>query len=217
MKAVYQVDNLRPVVAGIQVAANSADASGEPKTGPKTYRHMGIQAADPNGDALRFKLEFRQVGAANWITITKKLDQPTYIWDTRTVGDGTYELRVTASDAPANAAGSAREAARVSEPIVVDNTRPQVEKLTAKAAVGSASVTGTAVDVDSRIVSIQYSVDSADEWVAILPTDGIADSGREAFTFEAKDLDPGTHRIAVRVTDLLDNVGYGVVNVTVPK
>ena len=217
VKAVYQVDNLRPIVAGIQVAANSAGANGEPKTGPKTYRHIGIQAADPNGDTLRFKLEFRPIGTATWVTTVKKSDNPMYIWDTRTVGDGTYELRVTASDVPANPAGSAREAARVSEPIVVDNTPPQVEKLTAKAAAGSASVTGAAVDAGSRIVSISYSVDSADEWVAILPTDGIADTGREAFTFTAKDLDAGTHRIAIRAVDLLGNVGYGVVNVTVPK
>lgn len=217
VKAVYQVDNLRPILAGIQVAANSAGANGEPKIGPKTYRHIGIQAADPNGDPLQFKLEFRQIGAANWVTVVKKTDKPMYIWDTQTVGDGTYELRVTASDAPANPAGSAREASRVSEPIVVDNTPPQVEKLAAKAAAGSASVTGAAVDAASRIVAISYSVDSADEWVAILPTDGIADSGREAFTFDAKDLDPGTHRIAVRAVDLLGNVGYGVVNVTVPK
>jgi len=199
------------------VKANSAGASGEPKTGPKTYRHIAIQAADPNGDKLRLKLEFRSTGSANWITIAKKLDKPMYIWDTQTVGDGTYELRVTASDAPANPAGSAREAARISEPIVVDNTPPQVEKLAAKADEGTASVTGSAVDAGSRIVSLQYSVDSAAEWVAVLPTDGIADSGREAFTFTAKDLDAGTHRIAVRAVDLLGNVGYGVVNVTVPK
>jgi hypothetical protein len=217
VKAVYQVDNLRPVVAGILVAANSAGANGEPKTGPKTYRHIGIQAADPNGDKLRFKLEFRPIGTGNWVTIVKKTDKPMYIWDTQTVGDGTYELRVTASDAPANPAGSAREAARVSEPIVVDNTPPQVSKLSAKAADGSASVKGAAVDAGSRIVAISYSVDSAAEWVAILPTDGIADTGREDFTFEAKDLDPGSHRIAVRAVDLLGNVGYGVVNVTVRK
>lgn len=217
VRLVYQVDNLRPVVSGVKVSAGPAGPGGEPKTGPKTYRNISIQARDPNGDTMRFAVAVRAVGGKKWITIAEKLDKPLHVWDTRTVGDGTYELRVTAGDSPANPPTAALEAARISEPVVVDNTSPLVEKLAAAAGARKALVTGTAVDATSRIVSIHYSVDSATEWVTVLPADGIADSNREKFTFEAANLDRGPHRIAVRVVDVLGNVGYAVVTVEIKQ
>ena len=215
---IYQVGNLAPAVAGVSVVASpKGRTSSGPPVGPKVYRHVTIKAADQNGDKLRFIIAFREVGTEAWITITEKLTAPKFVWDTRGVGDGKYELRVTASDDPSNPAAAALEASRISDPIIVDNTTPAVRNLAGKGGAGTASVTGEATDAGSRVIAIHYAVDSQSDWVALLPRDGICDSNRERFAFEVKDLKPGAHRIAVRAADLFGNVGYGAVTVKVGK
>jgi hypothetical protein len=205
-------------VAGVAVVASEKGASPTQTVGgAKIFRHIDIKAADQNGDKLRFILAFREIGTEDWITITDRLEAPKFIWDTRAVGDGRYELRVTASDDPANPKAAALEASRISDPFVIDNTPPLVKDLAAKVAGTAVSITGLAEDAQSRITSICYALNSQYEWHAVLPSDGICDSGREKFVFEVKDLKPGTYRLAVRATDILDNVGYGAVTFRIGK
>ena len=101
----------------------------------------------------------------------------------------------------------------------IDNVPPRVEELrvSAGAARGGKStvtVSGAAVDDDTRVSSIEYSVDGGD-WTDIFPEDGIFDARRETFRFEVSDLAPGEHRITVRASDLDRNVAAAkVVTVT---
>jgi len=214
----YQVGNLAPSVFAVAVKA-SAQAPKQPARDedPLLYRHVAVRAADVNGDKLSYEVELRQVGEEKWIRIAEDLDKPLYVWDTRTVADGVYELRVTASDALANPPETALTAARISEPVVVDNTAPTVRNLAVRAADGKVTVSGVASDAASRIAAIHYSVDSQSEWVTVLPSDGIADSPRERFSFQTGKLAPGPHRIAVRVQDLYRNTGYAARTVNAGK
>ena len=226
---IYQVGNLAPQIAAVQVMATvrgkeaaamgaaPPPSGGQEPEGPKLFRWVLIRASDFNNDRLSYTVAYREVGTQTWITVAEKLAEPRYIWDTRTVGDGTYELRATVSDSPSNPPESALEASRISDPVLVDNTPPVVKALGAKADGTKASVSGSAADASSQITSIHYSVDSATEWVAVLPKDGICDDKKEDFDFEVKDLKPGSHRIAVKVEDAYGNVGYGSVTVTVAK
>lgn len=215
VEVLYQVGNLPPVVSQVTAKPSTAPREGRAQPGsPQAYRHIAFTATDANDDTLVFTVAFRQAGSAEWVTLADKLDQPRYVWDTRTVGDGVYELQVTADDSPANPPGSSLSTSRVSAPLIVDNKPPLVVALGATAAKGVVKVTGTADDAGSRIAGIHYAVDSQEDWVAVLPADGIADSSREDFTFTLKDLPPGPHRLAVKVTDLFDNAGYGTLSVT---
>jgi len=218
VQVVYQVGNLAPTLTGVNVAASEKSQQGnEPPGSPKVYRHVDIKAIDQNGDKLRFEIAFREIGSQGWIVITDDLMVPKFIWDTRGVGDGTYELRVEASDDPSNPAGQALSGARISEPVVVDNTAPVVGRLSAKLVGEKVAVAGQVDDATSRITEIEYSVNSQDKWHAVGPADGICDSNVEKFSFDVEDLKPGTYRIAVRATDLYGNVGYGAVSVRVGK
>jgi len=216
VRIVYQVGNLAPIVPGVMVQPSSKGKDGPPLPGPMVYRHVVVQAADPNGDKMTFDLEFREVGAEGWIGIAEKLAEPLFVWDTRTVGDGRYELRISVTDAPSNPPEAALTTRRISEPVVVDNTAPVVADLAAKVQDGKVLLTGSAADA-SQLASIHYAVDSQDEWVAVLPADGIADSNAEKFSVEIAGLKPGPHRLAVRVADVFDNVGFAAVTVTVGK
>ncbi len=207
---IHQVGNLAPAVSGVTV-----------KVGPKgggqgPVRALTIKAADRNGDKLTYTLSFREVGGKVWMEITDELDKPAYLWNTQTVADGVYEVKVTASDTRANAPKRGLSASRISPQIVVDNTAPEIRNLAGEVRNGAVVVTGLLADASSRIASIHYAVDSG-EWQLALPTDEIADSKTEAIRIELKDLKPGAHRIAVRVSDRFGNAAHKAVTVTVKK
>ncbi len=221
VRLVHQGDNLAPAVQAVQAIPNHKP--GRPdrsKAGdkPLRYRIIMAKAADPNGDDLQYAVHFRRDGHKRWIQLAEKLTEPLYSWDTLGVGDGSYQIRVTVSDARANPPATALTAARISRPVIVDNSPPRVVDLAVKpAGKGKVSLAGKIADATSRIRTIEYSVDTNDEWTVITPDDGICDSQRESFSATIDQVDAGAHRIAVRVADELSNTGYASVEVTVGK
>ena len=172
-------------------------------------------AEDPNVDSMRYAVSFRSGSRAPWILLKDDISELTYEWDTRTVSDGRYEVRVTASDALANAAGRGKSAARVSDPIVVDNTAPVIGDLQVKTTDGKPTVSVKASDRTSALYSFEYSVDSAADWQTALPSDNICDSPEESASFPLTGLKPGTHQVAVRVTDAAGNQAVRTVTTTI--
>jgi len=219
VRLVYQADNLPPSISAVQIVPNYKPARpgrGETPTQPLRYRIITTKAADPNKDDLEYAVFFRRLGNSKWIKLTEKVTAPLYVWDTLGVGDGTYELRVEVSDARANPPKSALTSVRISRPVVVDNSPPQVTDLVVKpAGKGKVSLAGKVADMTSRIASIAYAVDTNEDWTAILAADGICDSLRESFSATAEELAAGRHRIALRVTDEFNNSGYASMEVTV--
>ncbi len=218
VELVHQVGNLAPVVSSVQVAASAEAEPGKETVGPMRFRIIQAKASDPNGDTVQYEFSFRQAGRKKWIKLLEKSPKPMYAWNTLTVPDGTYEVRAEVSDAPDNAPSAALTSARISRPVVVDNSQPKATDLVVKnLGKGEVSLSGKVDDAISPIRQIDYSVDSNEKWVTILPTDGICDSQKEAFSATVSDLEAGTHRIAVRATDAYNNTGYASVEVTVGK
>lgn len=211
---IYQMGNLAPVVPGV-LFKSSSQADKPNSAGQQKYRLIGIQAADPNADKLIYTLEYRRFGSDTWVMITDKHPKPMYVWNTLSVGDGEYELRVTAKDSPTNVTTAILSGSRISERILVDNTPPVIRGLNAKASGSGAMVRGTVTDASSRILSIAYTTDSRDTWKTTLSSDGICDSPTERLAILIKDLKPGAHRIAVRITDKFGNITYGYTSVTI--
>jgi hypothetical protein len=177
----------------------------------KTERTVSWEAKDPDGDKLDYKLCYRGTGEKEWKLLKDELTVTSYTWDTETVPDGEYELRVVASDSPSNPPDKAQTGEKVSEPILIDNTRPTIESLKAvPAGEGQWKIGGKAVDAMSIIVEIQYSADSKD-WVAVDPAGGIFDSKTAEFEFTLKKLDKGEHTVAVKAADAAGNRGVGKV------
>ncbi len=196
-----------------------------PRTGPRPVsdpsaawargiRSASWDAVDPNGDNLRFKLFIKADDEASWKPLTTDLDDKAYSWDAESFANGTYRLKLEASDAPDNPEGTAITTERLSAPFLIDNIPPAVTNLRASNRAGSVhgkttvTVSGTASDSDSRIAKIEYSVDGA-EWKQIFPDDSIFDSPQEKFHFDAVDLLPGEHAVTVRASDSQRNVSVG--------
>ncbi|MGB7157890.1 MAG: hypothetical protein WBD40_07475, partial [Tepidisphaeraceae bacterium] len=212
----YQVPNLAPEVKSVKLAAvPSAEAAAMPTAEGEASADNGQQgtgkqtitweSTDPNADAMVYSVYFRNGSRAPWILLKEKLKEATFEWDTRGVADGRYEIRVVASDVAANPRGTGKTAARVSDPVIVDNTAPILGQIKAEPVAGGAKVSFTAVDRTSTLAKFEYSVDSSEDWQAVLPSDNIADGPEESVTFAATGLTGGPHQVAVRATDARGN------------
>lgn len=119
------------------------------------------------------------------------------LWDTASVPDGTYILRVSASDRASNPIDSLTTVA-ISEPFIVCNSAPVI-RIVGGPEVGtdkSISVRGVATQKLAAITAVQYRIDSG-EWISATPDDGLFDSGREPFSFVTLPVSPGKHVIEV--------------------
>src|SRR5207302_2649819 len=99
----YQMPNVAPQIKSIKIAPAVAkgDALLTADSGKSQEHHVQTiawEASDPNGDALRYSIYFRSSSLAPWILLKDKLSEATYDWDTRSVSDGRYEIKVIASD-----------------------------------------------------------------------------------------------------------------------
>jgi len=214
----YITPNLRPVVQSV-TSTFAAAGGGRPNpnaTRPEPQQLLNIEwkAADANGDTLSFDLHFKMADTDVWVPLTEELDQPKFAWDTRTAPDGRYLVRVTATDAPSNTRADARRATRQSDPILVDNTAPEItefELSTQPREVGDGVVAKLVIAVQDTLSTIQgidYAVDSQDQWEPVMPSDQILDSTSEDGIATIADLSPGAHVVTVRVTDEQGNTSY---------
>lgn len=180
----------------------------------REMRTIRWKAEDANGDELGYRLLYRQIGSSEWSPLAKNLETTHHCFDSRSLADGTYVVRVEAHDNPSNPPDKSLSGFLDTLPFIVDNTPPQVEGLAATADARDAIVSFTATDNLSAIKEIRLRLD-AGLWQAALPQDGLADSRSERVSVRLKGLEPGLHVITVQITDELYNVGSASISVTV--
>jgi hypothetical protein len=138
-------------------------------------------------------------------------------WDTQRVPDGTYRLKIVATDQASNP-GAPRTAETVSEPIRVVNRAPWLHLFKQSVQVSAerkVTLDGLAQN-GAPLQGAQYRIDSS-EWTALEPADGIWDSSFELWTVTTAPLRPGTRTIEVKVVDAAGNATARSLPVTVPS
>jgi len=172
-------------------------------------------AEDPNRDDLLYSVYYRSQDEATWKTLAEDLTQTYYTIDGVSFPDGTYLVKVLASDRASNPFAQALENEIVSKPFVIANSSPSLE-------VGVPQVQGDratlqfAVQTEGSVVhQAEYSVD-AGQWNILFPVDGIADSDSERYTLGIENLESGEHAITLRVVDSVGNIGTGKTVVSIP-
>ncbi len=185
------------------LAAGTAQA---PTLGRQVYRKglqaFAWQARDPNDDPLEFEVRYREETATEWRVLERDLTTRLFTWDTTSTPDGTYIVRVVASDAVANAPGQALTAMRDTAPFDVDNTPPRIVVEDVTPSGNQALVRLSISDAQSTVERVEYTVD-AERWRAAYPADGIADQREERFvvTVPAGEVE----RLVLRATDAMKN------------
>ena len=200
-------------------AAIAAPSAGSARMHSSTLK-LRWKVENPDNDELIYKLWFRQEGDAVWRPLggPDPLSKPEYDWNTDSVPDGRYVIQVWASDERVTPADRALDHQFESQPFLVDNTKPEILGLAAKAGTGIAeTVVGRARDAASVISAIEFAVDGG-EWRPAQPDGGLLDERDEAFAIALpKSLTPGPHFINVRAWDSADNVGSARIEIRVGK
>jgi hypothetical protein len=128
------------------------------------------------------------------------------VWDTATVPNGSYTIKVVASDHKSNPADSALKGERESASFDIDNTPPIVTIGTSRREGGLIAIPVDVRDTDSPIARLEYSID-ADRWQSAFPLDGILDGRHEQFLLRVETASAG-RTLVVRATDTMNNVGF---------
>jgi hypothetical protein len=186
----------------------SAPSPAVPVLGRRIYQ-KGLQtiqwkAEDPNNDKLRFDILYRSEGSTQWKVLKRDLTDPIFVWDTTSVPNGTYLVRIVSSDAPSNPPGSALTADLDSTTFDVDNTPPTIRVTAVRRDKDRTMVTFEVGDDQSPVQRVDYSIDS-DQWHRLNPLDGIADSKLERYELTV-DGDISSKTIVLRAADTMNNV-----------
>jgi hypothetical protein len=195
-----------------------------PPSSPREVRELPVWArglrtaqwrgADPNGDPLRFRVEVRGEAGGDWIVLGRDLEAPTWTFDTQTLADGRYRLRVVASDQAANPVGEESEGEAVSAPFTVDNHPPAVLSLAATPRAGAVEVEARAEDALSPLARIEIALDDGD-WRAVTPVGGFTDERDHTIRTTLRDVAPGEHSVGVRAVDGAGNAATRATRVRV--
>ena len=153
-------------------------------------------------------MSYRREGETAWKALKRGMWDPIFVWDTTSVPDGTYVVRVAASDAPSNAPATALAGDMESASFDIDNTAPRIESQPATRAGTRSTVVFTVRDDQSPVQRVEYSLD-ASRWRMVYPKDGIPDSRREEFEVVVDDSEAG-RSVIIRATDAMNNVATAV-------
>jgi hypothetical protein len=123
--------------------------------------------------------------------------------------DGWYEIRVEASDAPANPTAPLKSS-RVSEPFLIDNTGPTIVLKKLSNISSGLSAEFIATDAQSIISSASYKLLGGPNSLesAVYPEDGIFDSLSKNLALTIAPLSPGSYVLQLQVEDECGNVAH---------
>jgi len=183
-------------------------AGGQPPLGRRLYQ-KGLQTfawtvTDPDDDTLQYTVLYRQDGDTEWKTLKRDLWEPILVWDTTSVPDGSYTIKVVATDAPANAPDTALTGEGESASFDIDNTPPRIEIAAPRRDARGTIVTFVVRDDHSAIERVEYSVD-AERWRVVYPEDGMPDSRVERFELVLEG-EAAARNVIIRAADAMRNV-----------
>jgi SMP-30/gluconolaconase/LRE-like protein len=190
----------------------AAQASAQPGSstglGRRTYQ-KGLQtlvwkAEDENDDDLVFDVLYRREGETTWKTLRRAMSEAILVWDTTTIPNGTYFVRIVASDAPSNPMATALTGELDSSTFEVDNTPPAISVTNVRVVSGRTLITFDVKDDHSPIRGVEFSQDGQ-RWRSVFPVDGIADSREEHYELPV-DGELGDRGLTLRASDSMNNV-----------
>jgi len=198
-------------------AAMNAQTGNTPALGRRTYQ-KGLEtivwkADDENDDDLVYDIFYRREGETTWTALRRGLSDSILVWDTTTVPNGTYFMKVVASDSPSNPAAIALAGELESAEFDIDNTPPTILIQGVRVEGARTIVTFEVKDDHSAVQRVEFSLDGQ-LWRGIFPKDGIADSKDEHYEL-ALDSALTERGLVVRASDSMNNVATA--HVDAPK
>lgn len=161
------------------------------------YRTLRWKVEDPNGDPLRYDLDFRVGADGDWLPMARELEDDYHSFDAQALPDGLCWFRLRASDGRANPGEEALVAERVSEPVTIDHSPPALLRATREAGGWLVEV----ADAASPLRGAEASVDGG-PWQPVAAVDGLLDGRAERLRVEVPE---GARLVLLRVSDAAFN------------
>ncbi|HEY3820822.1 MAG TPA: hypothetical protein VGL81_26845 [Polyangiaceae bacterium] len=215
----FVTENLRAVVTEVAARSKGAhepreskDKEGVPASGNELPKHDPVvhvtwKVDNPDNDDLRYRVSFHKDGQTRWLDATTPDDVLTRSeldWDTSSLPEGKYRVRVDASDELSNPPSDRTHFSLETSQVLVDNTPPVFKSL----AMQGRRVRAEVVDGLGPIARVEVAIDGRTEWRPLAPTDGIFDTADETVDTDLSMLLPptsGPHIVAVRASDAAGN------------
>ena len=190
-------------------------AARRPRRSAVAHIRKGLQtivwrADDENEDELVYDVLYRREGETSWKMLRKGVQETILVWDTNTVPNGTYFVKIVASDSPANSAADALAGEMDSVAFEIDNTPPSIAIGAVRVERGRTIVPFDVTDDHSPIQRVEFSQDGQ-HWRSVFPVDGIADSKSERYELSI-DGELGERGVTLRATDSMNNVSTAQVD-----
>ena len=198
--------------------ANQAAGTTSPSLGRRVYE-KGLmtfvwRAEDDNGDDLTYDMFYRREGETSWKALKRGMTDQILVWDTTSVPNGRYTVRIIASDTASNSTSNALSGARESTAFAIDNVPPVISVTSVRRDNGRATITFDVRDANSSVQKVDFSLDG-DRWQPVYPKDGIADSRFEQFELVLEG-DAVSRGVTLRATDALNNTASARGEITDP-
>jgi len=204
-------------IAGLDDATAEArrppggDAPPSSTPGRRMYQ-KGLQtfawkAEDADGDRLVYSVQYRREGETAWHDLKSGMTDSLFVWDTTSVADGRYLIRIRATDSPTNSAERVLSGDRESDPFEIDNTPPQLTIESSRQG-NSTRLTVRVRDTQSPILKLEFST-AGGNWQVAYPVDGLSDSLDERYEISLAG-DVSLANVVLRVTDVLQNVASAI-------
>ena len=210
----FVTENARPVVIEVSAVTKGGPtkepAKELPASGGDPGKHDAVvkvswKVENPDADALRYRVAFKKEGHTEWRDALKPDDVQTKTeldWDTSSLPEGKYRVRVEASDELANPPERVQKHAMESETVMVDNTPPRIEALT----ITGRKLKARVIDGTTPIARVELTIDGKSDWRPLGPADGVFDTVDEHVDSDVSSLvPPGSHIIVVRAFDSAGN------------
>ena len=215
-----------PEIAGFEgdtpdrrALSQAQPTSNTPALGRRTYEKglltFAWRAEDENRDELLYDVLYRREGDTAWKPLKRALSDPILVWDTTSVPNGRYIIRVVATDAPSNSPATALTGAMESTAFDIDNAPPAISVASVRRDGNRTIVAFDVRDAESAVQKAEYSLDG-NRWQTIYPKDGIADSRSEQYELTIEG-DIATRAVIIRATDALNNVASASAELPAPR
>jgi hypothetical protein len=200
-------------------ASGGAGATPSSGLGRRAYQR-GLQtfvwrAEDSNDDELRYSIQYRREGETAWKPLKADIEEAIFVWDTTSVPNGTYVVKVVASDEASNMPGTALEGELESSAFDIDNAPPEVTVAAPRVSNGRTTIQFEVRDEWSTISKVEYSLD-AQRWQVLYPRDGIFDSRQEQFEVTLES-DAAARGLVIRAYDSKNNSATARGDVASPR
>lgn len=210
----FVTDNVRAVVTSV-AAEGRAQRSGRLQQGlqssggkvskPSTSVSLRWEVENPDKDELRYRVFYRQEGQTQWREALKPTDVYTRSdldWDTTSLPEGLYRIRVEATDELVNPPDKVTRHSLESGLVLVDNTAPVFKTV----ALAGRKLSGEVTDGLGPISRIEIALAGSDDWRPVFPSDGIFDEASEKFDVDVSAVVPaGSRLVGIRAYDQAGN------------